>query len=545
MYKVKANVLDNQMHTLATNSIPDDVSVVSNFTADITAYKSVSIIQHKFIREPVSTTAVTSVDYPNILATDIVHPQTGEPLFYYHKIPKVTSSGKGIAEYISIADQNGNTVDSSKYFVVTTKYDTRIYTNLMNSENTLYFVNAIFFKNTARMGYINNMLNVHKALEYNTDYIVTYTNGAYTLDRALYVTSDPDRMETVLIPYDYDINTPWRLEIPPLVMPTYIVGKSHIVSSVFGTDAIKLSGGIYRVDTYDISDVRDDNGYVKSFDSYGYIYAPKATDDTLHVTIVRKNSNQFISNISGDSSFYIYCVNGITIKLTEDRTDLQKVATVYVNKNGSIEMTNASATGGGFTDDDSDEFKPTLFTKLSNMKLRTTADRSTYDATYPISNGIVVAQIPISYSSSLGKGDSQRLTDTIAQSKATGNELLLIDSNGFEVTKGYFAKTFSEIEYIRDSANVPNPVEEQDATTLTDDTIAILDSPYESAVSTVDSVSSTFANNYDDLSNMTENVLYSGNINKYAETSHIVDSASINIITSLTDIAKTDHDVVY
>lgn len=545
MYNVKANVLDDKVKTIATNSVPSNVAIATEFTANTKAYKSISIIQPRFIREPISDTAVTSVNYPNILATDVVHPQTGNPLFYYHKIPKVTTTGKGLERYIAIADQNGNLVDKTQYYVVTTPTEVRIYTNVMNSSNTIYFVNAIFFKNTSRIGYVHEMLNVHKALEYNTDYTVTYSNGAYTLDKALYVTSDPDVMSPVLIPYDYDISIPWRLEIQPITMPNYTVSKSHVSIDAFKTNAIKLSDGIYRVNTYDASNIKDDNGYIESFDTYGYIYAPKAQGDTLSVTVIRRNNNQFIANIAGNSKFNIYCINNISVKLSTDRNDLQKIASIYVNRNAGILYTDVDQIGGGFEDSSSDTFKPTLFAKLSDMKLRTTADRSTYDATYPVSKGVIIAQLPTEYTASLGKGDSQRLTDTIAQSKAVGNEMLMIDSNGFEITKGYFAKTFDESARISDNANVPDPVEPQDMPMLTENAVAVLDSPYESALSTSDNVVSAFAKEYSNTTNIADSIQYTGNVNEYSDSASVNDSAFIDKVTTLTDAANTDHDVAY
>ena len=547
MYNVKANVLDDKIHTIATNNMPPDAAVAADFTADIRAYESISIIQPKFVREPVSTEPVTSVDYPNILATDVTHPQTGEPLFYYHRIPKVTTSGKNISDYISITDKDGNVVDKNKYYILTTDNEVRIYTNLLNSADTLYFVNAIFFKNTPRIGYVHEMLNVRKALEYNVDYSVTYTNGEYILSKPLYVTSDPDRMMPVLIPSNYDISSPWRIEIPPITMPTYTVAKSHISSSVFTTDANKLSDGIYRVNTYDAYTIKDDNGLVESFDSHGYIYAPKANEDTLHVTVIRKNTNQFIPNIAGDSTFNIYCVNGMVIKLTEDRSDLQKIATVYVNKSGNIQITRAAANGGGLADDNSDEFKPSLFVKIGNMNLRTTADRSTYDATYPISKGITVVQFPIKYSASLGKGDSQRLTDTIAQSKATGSEMLTIDSNGFEITKGYFAKVFNDLTRISDIASVPAPIKPKDTPILIDNASATLDSPYESKLHTSDDaiIVSGSKHEYVDNSNITDSVQYISNVNEHSDPTFVSDFTFVDKVTTLTDAAKADHDVAY
>jgi len=226
-----------------------------------------------------SSTLTDSVKFPNILATDKLHPVTGTPLYRKMSLPSFSYASKEeMRSAISVVDINGNIVSDREYYIEGSAEEITIYTNLKGP----------FIVNYSPYPYLRNsresrlMLSLVPSLIYNEDYTVSY-DGNYKLSSEYYVTTDEDKKSVLQSIYKSDIYSPWFVHLTNMNIGGINVQNDYNEYNVTLT-AKRIANNIYTINARDIIDVDSNEAQVISFSRNGYALI-NSNMDNIKVTV--------------------------------------------------------------------------------------------------------------------------------------------------------------------------------------------------------------------------------------------------------------------
>lgn len=270
-----------------------------------------------------SSTLTDTVSFPNMLATNKVHPFTGTPLYYKMSLPSFSYYNKDeMRASVSIVDTNGNTIRDSEYLLEGDYESITIYTNLKGP----------FIVNYSPYPYLRNsrksslMLSLEPSLLYGEDYTVNF-NGVYKLSSEYYVTTDQDKRSVLQSLYRSDIFSPWFVHISNMNVGGINVLNEYNEYTV-KLVAKRISNHIYSINARDIIDVDSDDAHVESFSRNGYAVMNSTMDNIkvnvrigTNMPIVKRHDIpcDFRPNVMHTGTYNVKYYNGASITSTYGR----------------------------------------------------------------------------------------------------------------------------------------------------------------------------------------------------------------------------------
>jgi hypothetical protein len=270
-----------------------------------------------------SSVLTDRVSFPNILATNKLHPATGIPLYYKMMLPSFSYAGKDeMRAAVSIVDTNGNTVSDMEYFLEGDYEAITIYTNLKGPFSVNYSPYP-YLRNSRKSSL---MLSLEPSLLYGEDYMVNF-NGDYRLNSEYYVTTDQDKKSVLQSLYRSDIFSPWFVHISNMNVGGISVANDYNEYTV-KLVAKRISNHIYSINARDIIDVDSDDAHVESFSRNGYAMINSNTDNIkvsvrigTHMPIVKRYEIpcDFRPNVMHTGIYNVKYYNGASITSTYGR----------------------------------------------------------------------------------------------------------------------------------------------------------------------------------------------------------------------------------
>lgn len=217
-------------------------------------------------RAPVQLTNI--VDYPNIIATNTIHPQTGYPLFYVMKLPLFSYEKESDIQSAVKIKQGDEIIERDMYYITHDDNNILLYTNLQNG-NQPYEVIYVPYPNSTISRPSKLLLSTQPALTLNDDYMVSY-NGRYLLSKELYVKPNPDVNKMLVHLYEADIDTPWYVFLNPMTTEKQQILPINRTVNVT-LPAKKITTNLYKVDANDVESVSCEGTNIISCSSDGFI----------------------------------------------------------------------------------------------------------------------------------------------------------------------------------------------------------------------------------------------------------------------------------
>lgn len=265
------------MYILKQHSNDDGIAVVSS---SVNNKDLLSFLCYRSRHMEINSEPVSSVEFPNILATDVVHDYTDKPLFYKMDIPGFSFNSKDeLYASISITTFNGYTVDTDNYKLSGDDTTITIYTNLKGA----YYVNYNPYPYSGLNRSSSFLLSTVSTLTESVDYTVSANGGMYTLSDSYYVTNDEDRSSVFEMLYSASDDEPWFVHVNPLNLNGVRISR-EFSSYTINTFARKLYGNLFVVDAKDISDITCNDHDIQSFNNCGYLVI-ETDDDNIEVQV--------------------------------------------------------------------------------------------------------------------------------------------------------------------------------------------------------------------------------------------------------------------
>jgi len=233
-----------------------------------------------------------SVDYPNILATDVFHPDTEQPLFYVMKLPLFSyTKEKDIRSAVKMV-KGGEEVDDKQYYVTHDTSNILLYTNLRNTNRPYEVIYAPYPDSTLSRS-SRLLLSVEPALTLNDDYTISY-NGNYRLSQELYVKPDPDKTGVLTHLYTADATVPWYVFINNITTKMLqILPTSRTIT--IELPARRLEKNLYKVDARDVHSVQCDGINVLSCSNDGFVRM-KTNDYVVTTSVNIKTKRNIVTS---------------------------------------------------------------------------------------------------------------------------------------------------------------------------------------------------------------------------------------------------------
>ena len=214
-----------------------------------------------------SVSYTNELDYPNVIATDVVHPETGAPLFYRMKLPRYSFSSENELKNAIRMVKDNTPVRTTLYHIAYDDDYIYLYSNLQNGSEP-YYITYTPYPNSTVSRPSKVLYSPEPALIRNSDYDVDYINGSYKLSKTLYCQPSGEQLFDLL--YTADLNTPWYIFVSNITLPEAKITAANRTITITLT-ASKISKNLYKIKAKDVYSIEIPGYDVLSVSSDGFI----------------------------------------------------------------------------------------------------------------------------------------------------------------------------------------------------------------------------------------------------------------------------------